>query len=55
MSARVPDPGPCNTPRPYCGGVPPGETPPGESSTGSGPTRANGGRHVVVHPVPRWR
>ncbi|MFD3471411.1 DUF6480 family protein [Streptomyces sp. NPDC058682] len=35
MSARVPDP-PRNTPQPYGGGVPPGETPPGESSTGSG-------------------
>ncbi|MDX3539180.1 DUF6480 family protein [Streptomyces sp. MB09-01] len=36
MSAHAPDPDPRSTPRPYGGGVPPGETPPGESSTGSG-------------------
>ncbi|MFB7178855.1 DUF6480 family protein [Streptomyces sp. NPDC056257] len=36
MSVPVPHPSPRVTPRPYGGGVPPGETPPGESSTGSG-------------------
>ncbi|APU38659.1 DUF6480 family protein [Streptomyces sp. NPDC056254] len=35
MSARVPDPDPRDTARPY-GGAAPGETPAGESSTGSG-------------------